>query len=59
MLLRRATRFAPFMARRVVRIYPAFLAVVLPIAAANWLLATGRLPSMGYRCSSRARVALA
>jgi exopolysaccharide production protein ExoZ len=44
-LLRRQPGFAAFMARRVERIYPAFLCVFALTAALHWLFATGQIPA--------------
>ena len=43
-LLGRQPGFLPFMARRVERLYPAFLCVFIPVAALHLALATGEIP---------------
>lgn len=44
-LLRRRPGFMAFMARRMERIYPTFLCVFLPVAAAHAMFATGDVPA--------------
>ncbi len=51
MLMRRRPNLRSFMARRAGRLYPAFLAVFIPVAIAHVVLGTGEIPAQWARAA--------